>query len=136
MNAMDPQLRSGGMYSINAQGQGAGGEYPLPAGEIYPLAAVWLPEAAFGLPAGLSILDMSEISGLQWAFAYGINSSGTIVGQLGQRIGSITYYYGWVWQAGHVRLLHTLVDPAYNPTIIDARGGKSQGLIAATGSSG
>src|SRR6185503_2319133 len=56
MNALDPQLRSGDMFAINAQGQ--------VAGEIYPAPAVWLPEPALGLPTGLSILDMSDLSGL------------------------------------------------------------------------
>jgi hypothetical protein len=125
MNAMDPQLRSGDMFSINALGQAAG--------EIYPAPAVWLPEAAYGLPAGLSILDMSDLINLQWAFAYGLNTSGIVVGQLGQRFGTTTYYYGFIWQSGHARLLHTLVDPAYQLTIIDARGVNTAGQIAATG---
>jgi len=126
MNAMDPGLlRSGDMFAINAAGQAAG--------EIYPAPAVWLPAAAFGLPAGLTILDMSDLTGLQFAFAYGVNTSGTVVGQLGQRIGTITYYYGFIWQNGHPRLLHTLVDPALQLTIIDARGVNTSGQIAATG---
>ncbi len=125
MNSMDPQLRSGDMFAINSQGQAAG--------EIYPVPAVWLPSAAFGLPAGLTILDMSDLTGLQFAFAYGLNTNGTVVGQLGQRIGTTTFYYGFIWQNGHARLLHTLVDPAFHLTIIDARGVNASGQIAATG---
>ena len=124
MSAMDPALRSGDMFAINELGQAAG--------EIYPAPAVWLPDAAYGLPAGLSILDMSDLSGLQFAFAYGF-SAGTAVGQLGQRIGSITYYYGFIWENGHAHLLNTVLDPAFGLTIIDARGINSSGQIAATG---
>ncbi len=124
MSALDPQLRSGDVFAINALGQAAG--------EIYPAPMVWLPDPAMGLPAGLTILDMSDLSGLQFAFAYGVNA-GAAVGQLGQRIGTTTFYYGFIWQNGHARLLHTMVDPAYQLTIIDARGINASGQIAATG---
>jgi uncharacterized membrane protein len=124
MTALDSQLRSGDVFAINAQGQAAG--------EIYPAPMVWLPDPAMGLPAGMTILDMSDLSGLQFAFAYGVNAN-SAVGQLGQLIGSTTFYYGFIWQNGHARLLHTLVDPAYHLTIIDARGINASGQIAATG---
>jgi uncharacterized membrane protein len=125
ITALDAAGNSGDMWSINEQGQIAGGEYPL--------AAIWLPAAAFGQPAGLTRIVPSNLGILNFAGLSALNTHGVAVGQVGVVIGTVTYYHGWVWDRGQTALLEDQLQPAHSWTIIDAHGVNESGLIAATG---
>jgi uncharacterized membrane protein len=125
MTGLDPAGGNGDMWVITEQGQ--------VAGNMSLTAAIWLPSAAWGLPAGLSLIDASSLGTIGFSEFWGLNTAGVAVGQVGIRVGTTTFYYGWIWERGQIALLHNRLEPAGGWTIIDARAVNEAGQIAATG---
>src|SRR5215469_8184114 len=64
----------------NAAGQVVGSAFGL-GGPFVEHAFLWLPQPAYGLPAGMN--DLGTLAGEQYSSANGINSTGQVVGGSG-----------------------------------------------------
>ena len=91
-----PGMGEGWVKGINTHGQVVGKN--LPACDIVGLANavfLWLPEPAYGLPAGIHSLT-SDLPQTWYVDAYGINDQGMVIGTFSDP----SETSGFVWQAG------------------------------------
>jgi probable HAF family extracellular repeat protein len=102
---------------VNNKRQVAG--YLLLDDTTSPMAFVWLPRPAYGLPAGMSTLGTLPLDDLNTSFASGINDCGQIVGtSIGNAKGGGppptfgSTLRAFVWQDGAMRDVGTLAGTA------------------------
>ena len=84
-------------------------------------AFLWLPQPAYGLPAGMNDLGV----GAAGEFGYGLNDAGQVIGSGGAK--------AYVWQAGTLTILNDLLPANSGWTLFGPTGINNKGQIVGTG---
>ncbi len=98
---------------VNDSGQVVG-EADVASGDYH--AFLWLPAAAYGLPAGMN--DLGTFGG-ESSKALGVNNQGQIIGGLVDMSG---YWQPWIWELGSITLLGGLGGTYTSPQDINNLG--------------